>query len=56
VEVTSRVLTPEDRTRLQGTDSTVAADCLIEVDGTKYQSTEGTMSSGFSRTKVKPLS
>jgi hypothetical protein len=56
VEVTSRVLTPEDRTRLQGTDSTVAADCLIEVDGTKYQSTEGTISSGFSRTKVKPLS
>ena len=55
-ELTRRELTPDDRTRQQGTASTVEANCIIEVDGTEYQSNQGFINRGFTRTKVKPLS
>jgi hypothetical protein len=53
-ESTTLNITPEDRTRTQTTHSSVQADCVIEVDGVEYQSTQGLIDRQLDRTKFKP--
>ena len=52
-EGTTLIITPDDRTRMQTTYSSVQADCVIEVDGVEYQSTQGLIDRQLDRTKVK---
>jgi hypothetical protein len=52
-EGTTLVITPDDKTRTRFERSEVNPDCIIEVDGVEYESTQAVTFRSFERTRVR---